>query len=159
MDRINQARRHALDVLERDYGIFGGMVYLLDVIPLVEMLWADGQCQDAERLLIRKYLREHIAWLAEQAGGLEVVSEAQIDTFTARFIDRRPPEGLLASLRELACEVAFPANGTKDERKQKTLDYCLDIAAAAVAVYPYGPHERVEESEKAVLRDLFRALA
>lgn len=153
------ARREALVRLEQEFGIRGGMVYLLDVVPLVEMLWADGRCQAAEQLLISKYLRDHLERLRELSGGLEVVSPQQVDEFIQRYVMQRPLPGLLSTLRELACSVAFADAGpSTQQRKQALIDYCLDIAAAAVAAYPYGPHERFDEREKRVLRDLVEAV-
>lgn len=154
------ARAEALARLQQDFGIRGAQIYLLDVIPLVDMLWADGKCQQAEWVLISKYLREHVQWLRAQADGEDVISEADVDAFVRRFVEHRPPASLLNAVWELAYEhkLAPAATGSDAVQRQKVLDYCVDIGAAAVAAYPYGPHERFEDEEKSVLRKLVAAL-
>lgn len=110
-------------------------------------------------MLLDKYLRELVRRLRAEAG-VEVVTAEEVDLFTQRFIDQRPPRALLEVLREFACGLIFEpqAQGEGPDQRESVIDYCLDIAAAAVAAYPYGPHERFDRREKALLRELMLAL-
>jgi hypothetical protein len=38
------------------YGITDAQIYLIDLIPLIEMIWADGKAQEAEVSLLADYL-------------------------------------------------------------------------------------------------------
>lgn len=38
---LMKAREETIEKL-RGYGIEGPLIYLIDIIPLIEMLWADG---------------------------------------------------------------------------------------------------------------------
>jgi hypothetical protein len=42
--------------------------YFLDLIPLIEVIWADGDNQEAELKILYKFIIEHIAYLDKQAG-------------------------------------------------------------------------------------------
>jgi hypothetical protein len=46
----------AIEELER-FGITGAQIYLIDLIPLIEMIWADGKAQDAEVSILADYLK------------------------------------------------------------------------------------------------------
>lgn len=84
---------HDFDGLTRDEalaelarrGVRGPEVYLLDVLPLVEMAWSDGTVQDAERVLIEAFLDEHVGALHREAG-VTVIGRAE----ALRFVQRVP---------------------------------------------------------------------
>lgn len=150
-------RDEILAELEAEYGVSPRLVYVLDVIPLVEMLWADGRNQEAEISLIKKFLVEHLAELETAAGSNNPVSIDEINDFIERFVLQRPDPDLLARLRRLA---AFNIAVAPDPnaRSRTVLDYCLDIASAAVPEYPYGKHERFQQEEKQALWKLMSEL-
>ncbi len=153
-------RQKALSILEQEFGIRGGQIYLLEVIPLVEMLWADGRNQEEEINLVYDFLDGHLARLSEAAQGEDFISKAELNDFIERFINRRPSPALLRAIRQLAGDV-LDASGSSDERRQRrhsVLDYCMDIAAAAVTEYPYPRHERFMDEEKRLLRELMLEL-
>jgi len=43
----NSIRDHIIEDLEK-YGIKNEEIYLIDIIPLIEMIWADGMVQKCE---------------------------------------------------------------------------------------------------------------
>jgi hypothetical protein len=153
-----QLRQEALRVLEEDSRLSERMIYLLDVLPLVEMLWADGRCQQAERILIDEYLREHVAWLNAQVPGSRILEDADIDRFVAEFIERRPPAALLDALSEFAYAQHASGRSAVPDSRERVIDFSLDIASAAVTTYPFGPHERFEPEEKKIFMKLVRRL-
>ena len=153
-------REDAVATLEREYGIRGGQFYLLEVIPLVEMLWADGRNQDEEINLVHDFLDQYMRRLTEAAEGTRFISDEELNDFIERFINRRPSSELLRDIRRLA-DSALYASADQEEvtqRRQSVLDYCLDIAAAAVTEYPYPRHERFMVEEKRLLRELMSEL-
>jgi len=150
-----------LDLLERDYGISGGLIYLLDVVPLIEMVWADGTNQPAEIRLVYKFALDRLAQLSSYAEGQQALSIDETNAFLDRFLSSPPPAGLLRELRQLclhgsADRVEDPVD--RAIRCQTILEYCMDIAAAAVTRYPYGDRERVTREEKGLLLELMGAL-
>jgi hypothetical protein len=150
-------RDEILAALESEQGVPARFIYLLDVIPLVEMLWADGRNQEAEVALVKKFLVEHLAELETAAGDNTPITVEEIDHFLERFVLTRPEPALLARLRELAeCNIAQAPDPSA--RSRTVLEYCLDIASAAVTHYPHGYHERFEQAEKQALWKLMSNL-
>lgn len=139
------------DLLSRDFDLKEADFYFLNLIPLIEVIWADGQNQDSELTLLYKYTIEHIAKL-DQATGSSVISVDDANDFLDRFAHQKPPAALLKRLRELAMHV-FHKERVDD--RQTIMDYCMDIAAACTTRYPYGLQERITDSEKSLLNELF----
>ena len=57
----------AIEELE-SYGITGAQIYLIDLIPLIEMIWADGKAQGAEISLLADFLKKHVEHINALAG-------------------------------------------------------------------------------------------
>ena len=153
-------RERALDALEQYHGITGSAVYLLDLIPLIEMAWADGVCRPAEANLVYEFARLRVNQLAAEAGGQAVVSNAEADAFLEQWLAKPPRPGALAAIRQLAGCVMFDHSdpAVNEARRRIILEYCLDIGAASVGRYPYGPHERFTPEEKTLLLELTDSL-
>lgn len=152
-------REDACAMLETEFGIAGTDIYLLPLIPLIEMAWADGEPQGAELTLLYEFSLHHVAELDREAGGLDVLSADQVNAFLARFIDTPPPAGQLKRIRTLALPVIFDHSDpvVNERRRSQLLSYCLDIGAAVVREYPYGLHERFSGPKKALMLDLVEA--
>ena len=156
---ISTDRSDTLRILESDYGITGGQIYLLPVLPLIEMVWVDGRNQPAELELVAEYIERHLSDLNEEAGGINVVSREELEQFMNRFVRVRPESELLTAVRNLTFPALLGNTCAKRERKSRQiLDYCLDIASACVRDYPYGQRERFLREEKSLLHELAEAL-
>ena len=155
-----QNREDVLNLLDKDFGIAGNQVYLLDLIPLAEMLWVDGKNQTEEINLVYEFAIKHIAELSTHTEGEELLSESEINDFMQRFVHTRPSKDLLSALRVLANPLIFQqSDQAKNElRKQRIIDFCIDIASAAVTQYPYDRHNRFIAEEKQLLSDLMLTL-
>jgi hypothetical protein len=150
-------RDEILAALENEHGIPERFVYMLDVVPLVDMLWADGRNQEHEIELVKKFLLEHIAALANAGAGEAPIDASDVDYFLKHFVYKRPDPRLLDQLKELAHWNLSHASNTA-ARSEAVLDYCLDIASAAVTQYPHGYHDRFIQAEKNALKDLMTKL-
>lgn len=130
-------------------GITGPQLYLLDVIPLVDMLWADGRAQTVEVELLEDFVRQHVAAINELAG-TPVLTPAEGLAFLRRFLRERPDPRLLELLRALVRPVRLATSDPRLNDRQRTaiLAWCLDIGAACVSEYPYGVRERFSQQEK-----------
>lgn len=138
----------------KEHGLDPETVYLLELIPLIDMIWADGSNQAQEVALLRRFARDHRARLCRAAAGLEVVTAAQVDAFIDRFTAERPPRRLLADLQALSLS---RLRGRR-EAAEIVVAACMDIAAACVESYPYPLGERLMAEEKRRLRELILAL-
>jgi len=152
-------REDALAVIG-EHEISGAAIYLIDVIPLVDMMWADGLAQRQESQLLHAFMLRHIDNINRLAR-TEVLTAADGATFLRRFTHARPSPDLLNAL-----EAAIPPvrHGSSDGRhnarsRQQILEWCLDIGAACVHDYPYGDRDRFSANEKECFLRLFEALA
>jgi hypothetical protein len=151
-------RQEALDELVR-YGIAGAQVYLIDFIPLIEMLWADGKVQIGEIVLLAEYVKRHIAHL-NQAAGYEVVSLEQAQAFVAQQLEKRPDPELLRTLRAFITPIRLTSSdeGANNALRGSILAACLDIAASCVTEYPFQAHERFSLEEKLCFFEILESL-
>jgi hypothetical protein len=141
-------RREALEELRR-HGVEGADVYLMDIIPLIEMIWADGRAQPGEIDILEVFLQQHIARL-NRMSGYKVLTMAQARRFVDRFLTSRPDPELMHTLRELVAPVRLTTSdeNLRSQVRDSLLAACLDIAASAVLEYPYGIDERFNTQEK-----------
>ncbi len=156
----NANREDVLNLLDSQFGITGNQVYLLDLIPLAEMLWIDGKNQTEEINLVYEFAIRHIAELSTHTEGEELLTEAEINDFMQRFVHTRPSKELLTALRKLANSFIFQQQDQQqnEQRKQRIIDFCIDIASAAVTQYPYERHNRFIDEEKKLLSELMSTL-
>ena len=145
----------AQHILQR-HNLPANNLYLLELIPLIEMIWVDGKNQHQEILILQEFTVKHLAMLSRDAGGLEVISVAEANRFVDFFLTHRPDPSLLAELKELAFE-RLQARGDK-QHNQSIIAHCMDIAAACVLEYPYHASERIRIEEKALLQAIIAAL-
>ena len=141
-------RVRALAVL-RKHGISGVDVYLIDLMPLIEMVWADGKAQESELSIFETYLHKHVTTLNRAAGHRMLTVEAA-RSFVRRFLVERPSPELLGELRSLVSAVRLSNSDSQQNEALRCslLATCMDIAASAVVTYPYGHGERFDADEK-----------
>ena len=141
-------RHEALAELRR-HGIEGADAYLMDIIPLIEMIWADGRAQPGEVDILENFLQQHVARL-NRMSGYAVLTMEQARRFVNRFLAARPDPQLLHTLRELVAPVRLATSdeALRSQVRDSLLAACLDIAASAVIDYPYGIDERFNTQEK-----------
>ena len=149
MARTTITRAEALKRLAR-LGISGSDVYLLDVIPLFEMAWADGEVQPSERSMILAFLEDHLARLEAMRQGT-LVTRLDALRFVDRFLDQKPPPGLLRELRDLLTVVRLTAPDGS-HATQRILDGAM--AVGGVAPSPHRPGADWDERELEVLWDI-----
>jgi len=152
------SREQALAVLRR-HGIWGAEVYLIDLIPLVEMIWADGKAQESEIAVLDDYLARHVASLNELAG-YEMISRDSARAFLCRFLRERPDPQLLRTLRSLVAAVRLSGSDEKRNAalRSSLLAACVDIAASAGAADPNRGRERFDAEEKRSFFEILESL-
>lgn len=136
--------------LQREFNLKDSDFYFLELIPLIEMIWADGMNQASELKILYQFVIEHIAKL-DQLSSTPVISVEDANSFLDRFAHQKPNPRLLDELMTLF----FDKNSLD---KRTILQYCLDIAAACITQYPYQFQDRVMQNEKRILEKLFLEL-
>jgi hypothetical protein len=151
-------REQALSVLRR-HGIRGAEVYLIDLIPLVEMIWADGKAQEAEITIFEDYLARHVASLNAMAG-YEMMTRETAHAFVCRFLRERPDPELLRTLRSLVSAIRLSGSDEKrnEALRESLLAACVDIAASSVSASPYAEGERFDPDEKRSFFEIFESI-
>ncbi len=141
-------------LLER-YDLKPQHVYLLELVPLIEMMWVDGRNQSKEVSIIREVTEKHVAMLNGLVEGVTVVSNRDAKDFLNRFLHVRPPEGLITELRDLTVDWMNQKDKVR-EKGDTIMGYCLDIAAACASTEKFD--DRIVEQEKLLLKELITAL-
>lgn len=135
-------------------GILGNAVFLLDVLPLVELAWSDGEVHGSERAMILAFLDEHLRSL-DDAAQETVVPRAEALRFVEHYLAERPSEAEFAELRELLRAVRLV--GSQGHRNaRRILDGALAVGGVAGA--PGNPNRPWDAQELAKLWELEAAL-
>jgi hypothetical protein len=155
---MTMTRQEALDRLN-DFGIQGENIYLIDLIPLVEIIWSDGYAQSSELAIFKSYLSRHVDRINGMAG-YRMMTVEKAERFLQQYLKEKPTEGLLATLRSLLPPLRLnnSDNASNDELRESLLQGCLDIAASSVTHYPYEAVERFCASEKKCWFEIFDTL-
>ena len=130
-------------------GIKDPFTYLIDVIPLVEMIWADGEAHEGELAILDEYLHKRVHQINEMAG-YKVMTFEDAQAFAHRFVKQRPRPEFLRMLRSLVGPILLSSSDSRyvDPLLKLMINACIDIAANAVREYPYGLHDRFDSDEK-----------
>lgn len=149
-------RAEALQRLAR-FGIRGAEAYLVDLVPLVEMIWADGDAQPEEVEELLGFARRHVQRLNDLAG-YTMLEEADARAFVERFLRERPDPALLAELRALIAPLRLSSSdeGDNEALRSSLLASCLLIAARSPA--PGGARRRITGAERAAFFEILDAL-
>ncbi len=155
---INSVREHVIEDLAK-YNIKDEEIYLVDIIPLIEIIWADGMVQKCEVDILYDYVKNSLKRIGEMAGH-EIISKNQAAKFINRFLKDRPDPKLLATLRSFVTPIYFSSTDEEFRKKIKNsiLQSCLDIAASCTTEYPYGLRERFDENEKQAFFEILESL-
>lgn len=142
------------------FGITGAQIYLIDLIPLIEMIWADGKAQDSEVSILADYLKAHVKHI-NQLAGYEALTPAEAKTFVKRFLKKRPDPQLLTTLRSLIAPVRLAGSDmqVREKLKASMLAACLDIASSSVTEYPFGLNDRFNKDEKRCFFEILKSLS
>jgi hypothetical protein len=107
-----------------------------------------------------EFLEKHVDTVNRLAG-MEFVTHEDALAFARPFLSTRPTGDLLCRLTSLVpvLDLSTSDRALNERRRKTILDYCLDIAAAAVTEYPYGAHERFNPAEKSCFQNIMQALA
>lgn len=143
-------------------------IYLAPVLPIVQIMWADGKNQIPERAKLHVIIENHCRALSELAGGMQVVPQEDIELFDSMFIAQEPEPATLSPFFEVAAElIRDRANDRETEEdslylKDQLFHACLEIAAACPA--SIGNHvdpafaDRIVEAERKYIEQMFTLL-
>lgn len=151
-------RAEALEGLRR-FGIRGPNVYLIDLIPLVEMIWADGKAQQAELSHLETFVRKHVARVNAMANQ-QLLSYPSAYQFLSSFLDERPDPELMKMLRSFVAPIRLSTSDEahNEQTRRCLLSACIDIAASSVSQYPFKAGERFDSAEKRTYFEIIESL-
>lgn len=147
-------RQEALDELAR-FGIFGEKVYLIDLIPLIEMILADGKIHEGEVAVLHLWIQRQIKHINQLAGYTAVTVEDAM-RFVDRFLAPGIDPALLVNIRQCIgpLRLANQEGNYSEKLLKRILFGCMEIASASVTDYPYGIGERINRKEKALFLEI-----
>jgi hypothetical protein len=131
------------------FGIKEPYTYLIDIVPLIEMIWADGEAHESEPAILDECLRKRVQQINGMAGYAAIDFQgAQV--FAYRVIRQKPLPEFLRTLRSLVGPVILSSSDSRyvEPLTKLMFEACIDIAANAVRKYPYGLHDRFDSDEK-----------
>ena len=148
MGKSEISREEVLEKLAA-FGITGKNLYFIDYIPLIEMIWADGQTQKGELEILYEFLEDHVAHLNKMADYTAFTLEEAVE-FVSGFLKDRPSPQMLKTLRNLAACTDLCSANKRDKVpfNKSLLALCIDVAASCTTEYPYGLHDRFDAAEK-----------
>ena len=131
------------------FGIKEPYTYLIDIIPLIEMIWADGEAHESELAILDEYLHKRVQQINEMAGYTAIDFQGA-QAFAYQFIRQKPLPEFLRTLRSLVGPVILSSSDSRyvEPLTKLMFEACIDIAANAVRKYPYGLHDRFDSDEK-----------
>ncbi|MBW0148507.1 hypothetical protein [Marinobacter arenosus] len=143
-------------------------LYLAPVLPIVQVMWADGRNQIPERAKLHLIIQNHCQALSELAGGMQVVSPDDIERFDQAFIARKPDLGVLQAFIGIATELlqdqTYTESACSDSlyRRERLFHACLEIAATCPVEMDNSLGEmfaqRILDEERRFIEQVFELL-
>jgi hypothetical protein len=152
-------REAALARLSR-YGIEGKRVYLIDLIPLIEMIWAGGQAQAEKIDFLYNFIKPHISHINRLAG-YEALSVADAINFTAPYLASRPNMAHLKKLRECIIPLRFGEvrSDYGDMVERWIVSACRNILSTTLTRYPHELRKKCCSEEGGMFLDILETFS
>lgn len=158
--------KDGLSALFSQHDLPASLVYLAPVLPIVQVMWADGRNQMPERAKLHCIIENHCKALSELAGGIEIVSASDIELFDRTFIANRPDPQILTAFTGMASGVVAHRESRPDIQNSNSLfnsdqlfHACLEIAATCPAPKEKGLGElfsqRIAQEERSLIEKTF----
>jgi hypothetical protein len=159
-DIAAEAQRRAAALADlRRFGIRGPNVYLIDLIPLIEMIWADGEVQQAELGHLETFVRRHVERINAMANQ-QLLTYAAAYQFLSGYLEERPDPELMKTLRSFVQPVRLATSDPNynDDTRRCLLSACVDIAASASIESPLETGESFDADEKRTYFEIIESL-
>ncbi len=155
---LSVLRERAIENLAR-CGIEGAQVYLIDIIPLIQMIWADGRVQPGEVVFLSDYIEKHVSHINGLAG-YEMLTIDDAQRFVGRFLNTRPDPELLKTLQALIPTVRLSTSDPEANKalRQSLLAACMDVAAIDKIDTSTGLPSRFDPAEKVCFFEILESL-
>lgn len=123
----------------RALGFAGENAQVVDLLPLVQVAWADGSVSSRERILILKVL--------EQRG---IAPDSNPFRLIESLLETRPSDGFLAESTKILKDLIGP------EHANNIVDYCLAVANASGGILGFG--KKISTQEQELIETIAQAL-
>ena len=151
------------------HGLPPSFIYLAPVLPIVQVMWADGRNQIPERAKLHLIMQAHCQALSDLAGGMEVVSIDHLEQFHELFISNQPDMDMLSALTGVATDLLrqYPDTASGEPGllydRAQLLHACMEIAATCESESSSSTGElfsqRIVEEERRFIEQVFALLA
>lgn len=145
---VAEARQEVLNELQK-YGIQDEQVYLIDFVPLIEMIWADDMIREEGTELLNELVGKYVDRINRLSGDT-LINLKTAKAFVSKFLRQRPDPELLISLRSLISPSRFlsldPAIG--DAVQDSLLSANMDFSASGEDEILYALEESEDIIEK-----------
>lgn len=133
----------------RELGCTRGRLALLQIVPLVQIAWADGRVSQGERSLILEAARLH-----------GVKEESPAFTKLLAWLAEPPPESFFATtLRVVAAMYESMPSDLRESRRQDLVSACTRVAEVSGAIIGFvGGGSRICDEERDLLRRVAAAI-
>lgn len=149
-------RHRIIDTLEGQLGLSRQFIYVLDLVPLISAMWADGHNSDQEIDLILKFLHERRKRLDVLSYNDEhVLPDVTVEEFCLFLRDSPMDNPVFNDAYRLALSFLTQSHSLAIDHKDRVLQQCLEVAA--VAVDPVT-EKRVSDEERAFITQLVNGL-
>ena len=153
------ARESALDRLRR-CSIEGKRIYLIDLIPLIEMIWAGDRARVAPTQIefLYQYANWHLGHINAMAGYL-LLKSTDATNFAAPYLVSRPDMARLKKVRECIVPVRLgeTRNDYGDMVMNRIMSACRGILSMSVAKYPREFQHIYRPREEDVYLDIMKS--
>jgi|SaaInlStandDraft_1057018.scaffolds.fasta_scaffold09644_2 hypothetical protein len=141
-------------------GIKGTHIYLIDLLPLIDLMWADGVIQDNEKVIFEVYTQKRIDVINKSFDGAFRLTQKSVEEFFAPFLKKRPDSIMMTAIGDILNAVLMSSSDEQwsDQLRNSLLAAALDIASSNVSKYPYENNERFSLQEKQCFFSLVKNL-
>jgi hypothetical protein len=125
-------RECALERLRR-FGVEGKRIYLIDLIPLIEMIWAGGRIVSEPIELLYQYANRHLCHINAMAGYL-LLTTTDATNLAAPYLTSRPDMAVIKRIRECIVPVRLgeTRNDYGDMIMNRIMSACREILSMSV---------------------------
>ncbi len=128
------------------------------LMPIIEVMWADGRCQKEEIEVLFQYVDRFVKLVNRDVPQITTERARRfflplLEASAVNDPDKRA--GLARLVDQIIHDVVAPAH---QDKRLHLFHVCAEVAAAALADMADEPQRRISQEEGRLLRDLFKAL-
>jgi hypothetical protein len=152
-------RETALERLRR-YGIEEQKIYFIDLVPLIEMVWAEGRIGYDQLTFLYDFTKRHVKHINDVTG-YAVLNKDDAIAFAKPLLAVHPDMTILKKIRECIVPVRLgeARNDYGDMIMSRIMSACRELLSRAMAEHPAGLHDLYCRNEIEMYLDITRTFS